>query len=141
MKPVFQTRFGKQGNCLAACVASILEVELEVVDFSCSDHPPNNWFDLFNEKLAKIGYGLLELESRRIGYLPVTGHWIATGPSPRQDVFHSVVHYSDLNATQASPVPRTGLNWTPLASRMVHDPHPSGKGIADIVARSYLVRL
>ena len=141
MKPVFQTRFGQQGNCLAACVASILEVELEVVDFSCFDHPPDKWFDLFNEKLAKVGYGLLELLPRRVGYLPATGHWIATGPSPRQDGYHSVVHYSDLSATQATPVPRTGLACNPLASRMVHDPHPSGKGIADIVARSYLVRL
>ena len=132
MKPVFQTRFGRQGNCLAACVASILEVELEVVDFSCFDHPPDKWFDLFNEKLAKTGYGLLELLPRRVGYLPVTGHWIATGQSPRYEGFsHSVVHYSDLPENP----PR------PTASRMVHDPHPSGKGIADIVARSYLVRL
>ena len=132
MKPVFQTRFGKQGNCLAACVASILEVDLEVVDFSCFDHPPDKWFDLFNEKLAKIGYGLLELLPRRVGFLPMTGHWIATGPSPRQDGLHSVVHYSDLakNLTRRLTV-----------SRMVHDPHPSGKGIADVVARSYLVRL
>ena len=131
MKPVFQTRFGKQGNCLAACVASILEVELEVVDFSCFDHPPDKWFDLFNEKLVKIGYGLLELAPRWVGFLPVTGHWIATGPSLRQDGNHSVVCLSD----GLFPLTRK------IPFNVVHDPHPDGQGIKDLVARSYLVRL
>ncbi len=29
MKPVFQTRFGRDGNCYAACLASILEIDLD----------------------------------------------------------------------------------------------------------------
>lgn len=31
MKKVFQTTFGKEGNCLCACLASILEIDIETI--------------------------------------------------------------------------------------------------------------
>lgn len=49
MKPVYQTRFGgsdappeEQGNCIAACLASIFEVSIE----SVPDLHESNWWDV-----------------------------------------------------------------------------------------------
>ncbi len=121
MKPVFQTRFGKQGNCLAACVASILEVDLEVVDFSCFDHPPDKWFDLFNEKLAKIGYGLLEFHPDVLKGAAKPKHffWIGTGMSKR-GILHAVVCREEA---------------------MVHDPHPDASFVESVGAAAFLIRV
>jgi len=49
MKPVFQTSFGKgKGNCVTACVASILEVPIESLPEFCGGEGPE-WF----QRLAK----------------------------------------------------------------------------------------
>jgi hypothetical protein len=42
MKPVMQTKFGEDGNCFAACVASILEVSIDEVPWL---KEPENWED------------------------------------------------------------------------------------------------
>lgn len=53
MRKVFQDRFGKpDGNCLAACVASILELSLKDVDFKNDE----NWWDNLQEKVESLGY-------------------------------------------------------------------------------------
>lgn len=45
MKPVFQTRYGAgQGNCLTACVASILETTIDALPEFC-DAKGAEWFD------------------------------------------------------------------------------------------------
>ena len=33
MKPIHQTKFGKEGNCFAACIASVLDCEIDSVPF------------------------------------------------------------------------------------------------------------
>ena len=61
MKKVKQTKFGNEGNCFAACVASILETPLELVDYACSE---DNWFHEYASQLYKdtgivmVGAGL-----------------------------------------------------------------------------------
>ena len=59
MKPVYQTIFGKtNGNCFAACIASILEMDLEDVPHFCRGDNPEWMFDL-NEWLYQFGLGAL----------------------------------------------------------------------------------
>lgn len=54
MKPVSQTIFGlEEGNCFAACVASILELTIEEVPNFCL--APGEWFVAFEEWLADRG--------------------------------------------------------------------------------------
>jgi hypothetical protein len=43
MKPVKQTKFGKSGNCLWACVASLLEIDI-------SDLPDTKYLDCDDEE-------------------------------------------------------------------------------------------
>lgn len=59
LKPVYQTIFGKtNGNCFAACIASILEMDLEDVPHFCRGDNPEWMFDL-NEWLYQFGLGAL----------------------------------------------------------------------------------
>src|SRR5260370_22421604 len=53
MKPVTQSLVGEEGNCFAACVASILEMSLvEVPNFCAVD---NGWWAAFQAWLAERG--------------------------------------------------------------------------------------
>lgn len=105
MKPVFQDKFGYgKGNCLAACIASILEVPL-------SDIPEpkislNNWW-LLNTWLFDQGYVLAWVRGTGEINVDSPGYYIANGMSPR-GLRHSVIWSKD------------GL---------IHDPHPEGGGI------------
>jgi len=123
MKPVYQTRTGGAGNCLAACFASILEVELAAIDFSCLEHGPN-WYEVACEKLAQFDVLYVDLKiapadhEGKIGIiLPPETVFIASGPTKRGALLHSVLYRSD----------RTGARF-----REIHDPHPSGDGILRI---------
>jgi hypothetical protein len=51
MKPVYQTRFGPDGNCFAACLASILEIDLaDVPQFD------ERWCHVLRQFLAPRGF-------------------------------------------------------------------------------------
>lgn len=110
MKPVDQTLFrgeGEHGNCVPACIASILERPLDQVPHFAALHGPyfmkqmRQWFE-------DQGMGLCYVNGNPITYF-AGAHCIATGQSPRGDFLHSVV-------------------W--FGRKMAHDPHPSRAGIA-----------
>ena len=71
MKRVYQTRFGgadapqaEQGNCMQACIASILEIPLEEA-FDTTLYPDETWFDKFNEWLAGYQLACVYFESSK----------------------------------------------------------------------------
>ena len=114
MKPICQTKFGEQGNCMAACIASILEISIDDVpemDCKICDNTEFHkaWHTILNEWLFKK-YGLSYMELK-IDYpwIKNLGYHIICGDSPR------------LNGIQHAVV---GLN-----GKMVHDPFPSAAGI------------
>lgn len=61
MKPVFQTRKGKGGNCFAACVASIFEEPLENIDalIDVDDDDGSDWLSGLHEFLKDRGLSLV----------------------------------------------------------------------------------
>jgi len=101
--PVDQTRFGSPGgNCLAACVASLLELPL-------ADVPqlgPTTWLDDLGAWLLKRG--LYPICFKIDAPWRPTGLYILAGKSPRGDFLHAVVARGD---------------------EVVHDPHPSRAGV------------
>lgn len=113
MKPVYQTTFGEgAGNCFQAALASIFELPLEEVPNFCCVADPSDWYSAANEWLGKkYGLWLLLVGKWDGAAQPPTprGYHLISGRSPRRGVRHSVV----------------GLN-----GQMVHDPHPSGDGLA-----------
>ena len=111
MKPVDQTRFGyPNGNCFAACVASILELSIdEVWDAGEFDEKMNNNVDFWlgwQRWLATRGFGLVHILDGA-WFLPPVGYGVANGISDR-GLRHSVVT-------------RDGV--------MVHDPNPKRSGL------------
>jgi hypothetical protein len=112
MRPIRQTEtvLGR-GNCLAACIASLLDLSIE---------------DVPNFRTAEDQWGALQawLSDRGLCAIRVAAqpslissmppqYCILTGPSPRNPVLHAVI----------------GL-WEGERTAMVHDPHPDGTGLA-----------
>lgn len=114
MKPVHQTQFYvppkgeggdplKVGNCMAACVASVLELDLDDVP-NFAANPPDTYWLSFIEWLMERGWYAVCFE----GTFPYPGYYMVSGDSPRGDFKHLVVYCDD---------------------ELAHDPHPSGDGL------------
>lgn len=104
MRPIDQTKFGvPEGNCFAACVASLLRLPIDAIELLPHD---GTWFDAFTRWLRPRGlYPII------VGYgdeWTPSGFYILSGQSPRGDFLHSVVA---------------------KGRSIVHDPHPSRAGI------------
>lgn len=121
MKPVIQTVYGEsKGNCMSACIASLLELEIDEVPCFVRDYQ-NKWYEAMQEWLGKKGIMLLRIclpkeyntgEDIRFDPLPDC-LCMATGQSPRGKFGHTVVGRVD-----------KGFNF-----EMLHDPHPQNAGI------------
>jgi len=127
MKKVDQTRFGsKRGNCLPACIASILEINPTTIPNFCEIVTKDqNWQELANDWLKPFNMGMVTVDVSKVDLtkdpiLPKECYCIATGPSPRGDFFHSVVA---------------------KGGEIVHDPHPSRDGLPSITELSVFVVL
>ena len=110
MKPVDQTVFedGK-GNCLAACVASILELPIEVVP-NFAEH---GFLDGVRAWLKQLGFELVRVYPTGEASIFANAPAIVAGWSPRGGgKQHAVVGRSDSGGLE-----------------VLHDPHPSRAGI------------
>lgn len=97
MKPIDQT---PEGNCLAACIASIFGIELAAVPHFGTD---DEWFNRFTKWMVDY-FHLQPLELQLPTGDPIIGYYIINGPSANGDFWHSVVGKD---------------------GKIVHDPHPS----------------
>ena len=116
MKKVYQTKFGKEGNCFPACLASILEIGIdEIPNFQ---EPQGEWYTLYKKWLNRYSLDLIALLNwdDQPKNCPEV-YSIVSGKSPR-GLQHATVYY--------------GLE-------MVHDPHPDGGGVKGITEWIYIV--
>ncbi len=117
MTPVDQTTFGVKrwpylpGNCLSACVASILDMPTESVPLFVKKTDPCDgiWAERLDKWLAEDGLGALILPASVV-LAPPEGFYILYGLSVKGNE-HAVVG---------------------KAGRIVHDPHPSRTGLAKV---------
>lgn len=118
MKPVFQTKFGdKHGNCMVACVASLLELPLSAVPEFGFDQ--KQWQINLLAFLRQYGLGWQCINYdfyENHPYLAPHGYVILTGPNA-QGVNHAVVGVSDEHGI-----------------RMVHNPNPNCSGLTKIIS-------
>ena len=122
MKPVKQDRLWSEegignGNCLAACYASLLEMPLWMVPPFDQMFGRSDWGHRIDEWLHRLGYERVWLEGHQVDKLPE--FYIATGRSAR-GVRHAVI-YSH--------------------GELAHDPHFSGTGIESVEDTYHLVRI
>lgn len=126
MKPVMQSKLHAHdgihnGNCLAACIASIFELDLWMVPpfedmYGRKDR--SEWATRFDDWLEKFFH--MERVTQpcyQEGHTPE--FYIASGMSPR-GVYHAVIYSK---------------------GKMVHDPHPSGLGIEKVDYIEYFVEI
>ena len=112
MTPVFQTKFGEGGNCFSACLASLFDLPIDAVPnfFETCGNEEAAWWDGVRNWLRPRGLGVMSLELKSTENLKFfEGYFIVCGKSSR------------------------GLNHATIWKDgvMVHDPHPSGTGIAE----------
>ena len=128
MTPVDQTTFGPgRGNCLAACIASLLDLPRaedvpELVD-PRDDPSGRSWRLQIEDWLRERGLGLVSIDALDVPPVivhPTDLHYMAWGRSARAHARHSVIY-------------RDG--------RMVHDPHPDRTGLVNVDEFAFLVRL
>ena len=102
MKKVMQDKFGDEGNCTEACIASILEIPLDEVPYLVPYG--EKWMDALHPFLIDRGLYLITVDAET--FLKIKkpyGYSIGGGRSPRVTGFdHSVVC---------------------LDGEIVHDPH------------------
>lgn len=109
MKFVNQTKLhdpdkGIKGNCLTACIATLLHLDIEDVP-NFEDISDDTWFFeykkwLYSKNMIPITFN----NQDSISY-----YTIMSGPSPRNPkLWHSVIYYK---------------------GKIVHDPHPSKAGL------------
>jgi len=120
VKPVHQTLFGSEGNCLITCFACILEVSLESTPTIYCDYKrwPESEHRL-REWLGQYGLDYLMIDvCRSPGDITwPKGYHILGGPGPR-GCGHAVVGFNGM---------------------MVHDPHPSGEGLLKIEDYTFII--
>lgn len=121
MKPQMQTTFDKgQGNCTAACVASILEMPIEdVPNFALHGW---DWAEHLDKWLAERGYQVIAIIFENWRFLTRT--WMTpnqfvmvSGVSPRAEG-DSLFRHAVVGRTYGHGI------------EIVHDPHPSRDGIS-----------
>lgn len=129
MVRVFQSRFHTEtqsGNCLAACVASLLHLDIDQVPYPTILERDNfsRYLIRLCVYLATIGWTIVEWpvnsDQPWVGDACAELLWIAGGPSSRGIAWHSVV--------------MSGAN-------LAHDPHPNGEGLTTVEVMTLLVPL
>lgn len=79
MRPAYQTKNHPNGDCLRACLASLLELRAEdVPDFSVLPDEPSSerphyteWYSAMQEWLIKLGLQFIEIQLRERAWVPI----------------------------------------------------------------------
>ncbi len=121
MKPVKQVCLYSDegignGDCFAACLASLLEIPLWMVPPFHQMFGRRDWHSRINEWLDKFFNMTIESEYKDIDVSKLPEFYIACGASSR-GVKHAVIYSK---------------------GKLVHDPHPSNEGIMSVEWVEYL---
>ena len=115
MIPIIQTVHTKDdGNCLAACLASVLEVGIETFP----DLPKGNgkWIKIITEHLHKMDYNLILIDD--INEENIQGYYLMVGDNPTSGHQHCVVCKN---------------------GKIVHDPSPKRDKDLPCLTKSYFI--
>jgi len=102
-----------EGDCLAACIASILERPLRHIN-APSTKDPQYWSKL-DTSLARIGYRLVRPKKRPKGYAIAYGPGERIYPAGHDLEFTSIIHAVVV-----------------FNGQLIHDPFPFGEGLTEV---------
>ncbi len=126
MKPVMQTTLGEdKGNCMSACIASMLEMPIrEVPTFLDKE----TWVRDLNDWLHQYGLFYLEIKWNPFPIqLSAPVLCIASGKSPRGNFLHCVIG-------KIKPVSLYKADM-----ELIHDPHPNREWLIDVQDVGFLI--
>lgn len=139
MKPVFQDQFGKEGNCMAACAASILELPLrDVPNFVYGDKGDGQYFARFYQFMYSHGWEVIPY------------HLVGFNYETKQEFDRSIdfdnlpEHLKDVYCYHFACGPAArGFEHATVGWRdqIVHDPHPSKAGLIKVTEYYFLKRI
>lgn len=110
MRAVKQTVLGPKGNCMSACLASILELPIDAVpNFFDSGQTDQEWNDALTSWLRTHGLAIITLVATPEVLEKTKGNVIVSGPSLR-GLTHATV-------------------WR--EGEMIWDPHPDDTGLIE----------
>jgi len=116
MIKVLQTKFcteNQNGNCLAACLASILELRIE--DIPQFEDMFEDWWPNVLKFLGSKGLYPLRWDEE----YHFNGFYLVRGTSPRDpEIDHQVIYFD---------------------GKIIHDPHPDNTGVLDVKETIVLV--
>ena len=126
MKPIKQTKFGPvEGNCFAACIASLLEVPIEEVTL---DMGKDLWWQSLQEYLKPRNLFFLEVRldvSVKYPMYEMDGILcVMSGKSPRKFEGHDGTNHCIVGRIDSRPE-------QPVIFTPVHDPHPDNTFLVD----------
>lgn len=120
MISVKQTKFGKEGNCLAACLASLLEVDINL--FPDISQEPSLWLSKINK------YLIAEYE---LYLFPITLSDLEEAFQIMEDTIFIGSGYSNRGLFHATL-------WK--NGKMIFDSHPDNTGIKKLESLDFLVK-
>lgn len=96
MKRVYQTKYGVEGNCFAACVASLLELPIDEVPFLGTDEEWDDYEERLNEFLPRFQlkittFHLTSEDWKKFIQNFFADTFIITGYSTSLDLEHAVI--------------------------------------------------
>jgi hypothetical protein len=130
MTPVFQTLFGgDEGNCLPACVASILELGIGDVPNFCAGQDDGSWFDRLSDWLAEDGLCAV--------HVPFVDSDPGTAPAPEDlDFVSEWMKRRRIGFAIVNGYTERGLSHSTVwcDGKLVHDPHPLPSPLVNVVS-------
>lgn len=139
MRPVSQTKFGKNGgNCILACVASLLHRRIEdIPDFNLSGC---GWFGELYEWCLNEDIGLILLSPLEFGRTVLANaHCIMIHTVPGiADENHATIGWCERSGPpNAESLDREQWEWT---VKQVFDPNPKGVPVGELLHLIFLIR-
>jgi hypothetical protein len=112
---------GKYGDCQRACIASLLELDIEEVPHFAEVWCPLTYYKTMNQFLAERGLVHIEVDPINFGEGQFTD---------KADCYHMIYGLTERGTNHAT----VGLN-----GKMIHDPHPSRAGLIEVKSFAFLV--
>ena len=116
MKPVIQTKFNSEGNCFAACIASLLECDINEVPFLGKEESWEDYElrlnDFLRQRYQIFMFAVYDIEyCKHFFQVDLKDTYYIVGGDAERGHYHAVVYKN---------------------GQLAHDPHPSGVGLLNV---------
>lgn len=96
MIKVIQTKYGVEGNCFAACIASLFEIEIDNIPFLTDYKDWGEYLNALNNFLRDkfeviLLYGEFEIWQEYLKDNFMESHYIVSGDSNKEGLEHAVI--------------------------------------------------